>query len=235
MVRRGSEQIHDSLFSGESFGVMGAAHELKAPTALIRQLALELKDHAAASEQERLLLDQIILTAERSLRLTNNLTKTAALDEALFELEPVNVQQVCEEVAHEMTPLYQLHGRRIDVRSRRRPPLVVANRDLLRRILLGFADNALHYGGERTPVLLEVTQKISEAHVGVRDQGPLVASKRHLTTNSVVTGRPESSGIGLHIAARFAEIMHARIGSMKHHNGMTYYLSLPVSEQLSLL
>lgn len=212
---------------------MGAAHELKAPTALMRQLALELRDKQG-SNQDRLLLDQIILTAERSLRLTNNLTKTATLSNSLFELEPVNVQQMCEEVAHEMTPLYQLHDKKIEVRARRRVPPVVANRDLLRRILLGFADNALHYGGEQAPVLLEVTQSASVAQVGVRDQGPLV-SRRLLTANNVVTGRPESSGIGLYVAERFAEMMHARIGSMKHRNGMTYYLTLPVSEQLSLL
>lgn len=212
---------------------MGAAHELKAPTALIRQLALELRDREN-TEQDRLLLDQIIVTAERSLRLTNNLTKTATLTSSLFELEPVNVQQVCEEVAHEMTPMYQLHNRKIDVRTRRRAPLVVANRDLLRRVLLGFADNALHYGGEQAPVLLEVVSRTSEAQVGVRDQGPLLP-KRHLATNGVVTGRPEASGIGLYIAERFATMMHAQIGSTRHRNGMTYHLTLPVSEQLSLL
>lgn len=234
MVQRGSDQANDSLFSSGSFGVISAAHELKTPTALIRQLALELKDKYSESDQERLLLDQIILTAERSLRLTNNLTKSASLTRELFELEPVNVQQVCEEVAHEMTPIYELHGRQINVRSRRRPPLVVANRDLLRRILLGFADNALHYGGERLPVVLEVRQKATEAHVGVRDQGPLL-TPRSFTAGPVMTGRPESSGIGLHIATRFAEIMQARIGSHRHRDGMTYFLSLPVSEQLSLL
>ncbi len=233
MTWRGTGQTHDSLFSGESFGVIGAAHELKSPTALIRQLALELRSECSV-ESDRLLIDQIILTAERSLRLTSNLTKTAALSNTLFELEPLNVQQMCEEVAHEMMPMFALHGKDIHVRLRRRPPLVVANRDLLRRVILGFVDNALHYGGEQAPVMIDVTQRASQVLVGVRDRGPLV-TRRALTRTHVVTGRPESSGIGLHIAVRFAEIMQANIGSKRHRNGMTYYLTLPVSEQLSLL
>lgn len=233
MTQRGRKPTYGSFLAGESFGVVSAAHELKSPTALIRQLALELRE-ANISSQDKVLIDQIILTAERSLRLTSNLTKSTALSSELFELEPLNVQQLCEEVAHEMAPLYNSHSRRIDVRTRRRPPLVVANRDLLRRVLLGFADNALHYGGDAAPVMLEVTQFASNAQVGVRDQGPIVPQQNRGKV-ATVTGRPESSGIGLQIAARFAEMMHAHMGTKRHRDGMTYYLTLPVSEQLSLL
>lgn len=233
MTRRDASLTNGSLLGGESFGVVGAAHELKAPTALIRQLALELRN-SCENETDRLLVDQIVLTAERSLRLTSNLTKTARLDDALFELEPVNALQLCEEVAHEMTPLYAAHGRQIEVRTRRSTPLVIANRELLRRVLLSFADNALHYGGSTSPVRLGVERRASVAQIGVRDQGPLVTQK-DTARSGVITGRPDSSGIGLMIAERFAEVMRSSIGTTRHQDGMTFYVTMPVSEQLSLL
>ena len=231
MTRREASLANDSLLGGESFGVLGAAHELKSPTALIRQLALELRD-TCENESDRLLIDQIVLTAERSLRLTSNLTKTARLEGGLFELEPINPQQLCEEVAHEMTPLYAAHHREIQVRIRRQAPLVIANRELLRRVLLSFADNALHYGGASKPVSLDVRRHDSLVQIGVRDQGPIVTRDMR---GGVVTGRPDASGLGLLIAERFAEVMRASIGTTRHRDGMTYHVTMPLSEQLSLL
>lgn len=232
MTRRERAQQHDPLHGG-SFGIMTAAHELKAPTALIRQLALELRDtHMADTQRE--LLDQLILTSERSLRLTSDLTRTAKLTDGMFELEPLNAQQLCEEVAHELTPLYRAHGRTIAVQARRRSPLVVGNRELLRRVLLGFGDNALHYGAPDVPVLLSVERQHERVDVGVRDKGPILPYKG-ISQSAAVTGRPASSGLGLAIAERFAAVMQSRIGTRRHRDGMTFYINMMASEQLALL
>lgn len=229
MIRRGDENASDPSFGG-SFGLVSAAHELKSPTSLVRQLALELRD-TVATEHERRLLDQIVLTSERSLRLTSSLTKMARLEDGLFELEPINAQQLCEEVAHEISPLYKSHDKRIEVQYRRAAPLVIANRDLLRRVLLGFADNALYYSGNAAAVTLGVQRKHHAVHVGLRDKGPIVPQ----AARRAMTGRPAASGIGLMIADRFAEAMQGSIGSLRHHDGMTFYIAMQESEQLALL
>ena len=176
----------------------------------------------------------MVLTSERSLRLTSDLTKTVRLQEGLFELEPVNAQQLCEEVAHELTPLYKAHGRSISVRSRRQAPLVVANRDLLRRVLLGFGDNALHYSRDDASVMLGVERRDSFVQLGVRDQGPILPY-RGINLESPPTGRPQSSGLGLMIARQFADVMQGNIGTRRHKDGMTFYINMVMSEQLSLL
>ena len=126
-----------------------AAHELKAPLALVRQLALRLQDgleneHLSDSDKLKL-LQHITLTSERALRLTSDLTKSARLETALFTLEPINPDQLCQDIVSELTPLFAAYGKNVTVSSRKHPLLLVANRDLLRRILLGFNDNALHY------------------------------------------------------------------------------------------
>ena len=131
----------DSHLEDELPFLVTASHELKSPLALVRQLALSLEDNLDSADRAEI-VRQILLTSERALRLTTDLSRSARLQDSLFELEPLNPQAICEEVAHEMTPLYKARGRVIRVVSRYRPRLAVANRELLRRIMLNFAENA---------------------------------------------------------------------------------------------
>lgn len=230
--------------NGDSSFLVTAAHELKSPLALIRQLSLGLEAGNISREQERQIVRQIILTSERGLRLTTDLSRSSRMQEGLFNLEPINPQQICEDVAHELTPLYVARGREIRVSNRHRPVLAVANRDLLRRIILNFGDNALHYAGADAPVELCMTshEQLCKIRIGVRDYGPAIPTdiwkrlQAHLgTTHQPLHSRPQSSGLGLYIAGQFALAMHGSIGASRHKDGATFYVDLDASTQLSLL
>ena len=224
--------------------LIAAAHELKAPLALVRQLALRLED-ANLSEAERArLLRQTVLTSERALRLTGDLTRSARLEDALFALEPINPEQLCRDIISELTPLFEMYGRRVEVKTRKHPLLLVANRDLLRRILLGFSDNALHYSTPGSAVSMQINalKQAGIIRIGVRDYGPALSSdmwrklqKRLRTAPQSIHARPESSGLGLYIASQFAEAMNGRIGAVRHKDGATFYVELQASSQMSLL
>lgn len=224
--------------------LVAAAHELKAPLVLVRQLGFALQDDSLTADQRRKLHDQIILTSERSLRLTADLTKVARLEDAMFELEPVNPEQICRDVSAELAPLFEAHGRSLTVKCRKHPLLTVANRDLLRRIVLHFTDNSLYYSQPGMPVELQIQalRSLGAVRIGVRDFGPALPSSvwRDLQTrlaHSVqpVHARPESSGLGLYISSQFAEVMNGKIGAVRHRDGATFYVDLPASYQLSLL
>ena len=224
--------------------IVAAAHELKAPLALVRQLALRLEDeHLSDSERSRL-LHQTVLTSERALRLTSDITKAARLESALFSVEPINPEQLCRDVVSELTPLFEAYGRSVSIKTRRHPLLLVANRDLLRRILLGFSDNALHYSQAGTAVDMQIQafKKAGVIRIGVRDYGPALSSdrwrqlqKKLPTAPQPIHARPESSGLGLYIASQFAAAMHGKIGAIRHKDGATFYVELQASSQLSLL
>lgn len=212
--------------------LLTAAHELKSPLVLIRQLALELDAGSVSKNEASRLLRQISLTSERALNLTTNLTKVARLEDGLFELEPINPVQVCEDVAVELRPLYRETNRTISVRRLYHAPLAVANRDLLRQVLVNFADNALHYSVASQPVemTVEVSRRGNRVRLGVRDYGPAIEADVKLRHT-----RPRSSGLGLLIARRFAETMNGSVGVIRHQDGATFYIDIGVSSQLSLL
>lgn len=239
-VSSGSVNVH------EVSSLTAAAHELKSPLALMRQLALRL-DSGDMSDEQRRLVRQITLTSERALRLTSDLTRSARLgdvSDALFELEPINPEQLCHDIAAELAPLFEAHGRSLAVSHRTHPLLLVANRDLLRRIIMNFSDNALHYSQPGTAVHMQIQAftKAGTVRVGIRDFGPALSSdmwralqKKLRHAPQTIHARPQSSGLGLYIASQFAEAMQGTIGATRHHDGATFYVELQASRQLSLL
>ena len=242
--RRQVEAYHEGTSPHDMPFIITAAHELKAPLSLVRQLSLTLEQGNVEPAERDRMLRQIVLVSERALRLTTDLSRSSRLQDSLFELEPLNPQQICEEVAHELTPLYKAKGREIRVTSRYRPILAVANRDLLRRIMLNFGDNALHYGDEKAPVELRAGSREdgSRIRLGVRDYGPAVPidvwqqlQARLGSSAQVLHARPQSSGLGLYVAGQFAEAMQGKIGATRHRDGATFYVDLTASTQMSLL
>ena len=243
IVSEGSERGQPDVFGQLPF-VTTAAHELKAPLSLVRQLALALEHGNVSPEEQLRMVRQISLTSERALRLTTDLTRASRLEDSLFECEPINPRQLCEEVAHELSPLYQAKDREIRVVGAYRQLLVVANRELLRRILLNFGDNALHYADPAQPVELQVTArpKDQQVRIGVRDFGPAVPAglwqqlQQQLgATPLPLHARPQSSGLGLYVAQQFATAMNGAIGATRHRDGATFYVDMEASTQLSLL
>lgn len=235
----------DSLYSDDLPFIVTAAHELKSPLALIRQLALSLESGLIDPAEQASIIRQMTLTSERALRLTTDLSRSSRLQDSLFELEPVNPHQICEEVAHELTPLYAARGREIQVASSaRRPILAVANRDLLRRIVMNFSDNALHYADTSLPVQLRASSHHhgSKVRLEVRDYGPALPADiwQRLMSNigsgtQMLHARPQSSGLGLYVASQFADAMYGAIGAIRHRDGATFYVDIDASTQLNLL
>lgn len=231
-MKAGELRVDSNGLLGRSSSLVIASHELKSPLALLRQLAMELSDSSLSPEEQKLLVYQMKVISDKALRLTSNVTRSASLDQTSFPFEPINPVELCEDVIHELFPLYKALGKSIQIKRRSKAPLVVANRDLLRRILLNFGDNALHYTNEQ-PVVFNIAQVGEEVEVGLRDRGPIVAGGPVKSVN--LAGRPESSGLGLEICGLFAEVMNGYINQVKHRDGMTYYVRLQPSTQMSLL
>jgi len=239
-----NEKLRGGVFHDGLPSIIAAAHELKSPLALVRQLSLMLESGDISDSEAKRMLRQISLTSEKALRLTSDLTRSARLEDAMFNVEPINPQQLCEDIVHELSPLFRAHGRNVQLTQRKHPLLLIANRDLLRRIIMNFSDNALNYAGTDSTVRIQINAINSgkTIRLGVRDYGPALSSDMWRTLRSKlasspqsVHARPQSSGLGLYIASQFAEAMNGSIGAIRHHDGATFYVDLHASSQLSLL
>ncbi len=218
--------------------VLALAHELKTPLSVIRQMSLaqEYYDDTAREQAFR----RIELISSRSLRLIETLTRSGNL--ADFETESINLNRLCEEVAQEFAPLAKELSTSIVLELPKKPVIAVGNRDILRSVAVGLCDNALTYAATDAPIELRVTRRHDEAQLAVKDHGPAI-EKAHLARLKQRLGnlpqpaaqRPQSSGLGLYIAGKFAEAMQGNLGMIEHRSGgYSFYITVPHSRQLGL-
>ena len=219
-------------------GALLLAHELKAPFALLRQLAFALPEMETDGEHLR---SEMVRVSERAMRQVNDLSKVRRLEDGLFEMEPVAVRAVCDDVTRELERLFAVKGRGLRVRYANRSKLVNANAELLFSVIYNFLVNAVRYSGDGTETVLSVRDHKERVMVSIRDFGPSLPVEiwRELKRGGVeqpvkIAMRPGSSGLGLYIASKFSRYMGAEVGAVRHRDGTSFYVDLPISRQASL-
>ena len=217
-----------------------AAHELKAPLNLLRQLALNLDQSDSETDFETL-RSEMISVSNRAIRQVNDLTKVARLEDGLFPMEPVVVQTVCDDVVAELKHLFASENRHLSVHYSNKSKLAIANRELLFSVVYNFLTNALHYSNRETISNLSVMNYKNHIRIKIRDFGPALPlniwrdlKNDRLKSPTPIAMRPNSSGLGLYIASKFSRYMNAKIGAIRHRDGTSFFIELPISNQMSL-
>ena len=219
-------------------GILVAAHELKAPLAVLRQLALSFDEMNTRNEQT---LSEMIRVSERAIKQVNDLAKIRRLEDGMFKMEPVAVRAVCDDVSRELSYLFDYNRRDLFIKYSNHERLVTANRDLLYSVVYNFLLNAMHYSGDRTRSELIVKDSNDKVKIVVRDFGPALPmdvwreiKRGWINKPTSIAMRPGSSGLGLYIASKFSKYMNANVGAIRHRDGTSFYVELPISKQASL-
>ncbi len=223
-------------------GIITAAHELKAPLSLLRQLALTLETNQPKQKTKQI-SERMVATSEKALRQVNDLVKISRLSDAMFELQPVNPRRVCDETVRELSGLFAHSKRQIIPSYHNRTHLVVGNRELLKSVVYNFSINALNYSQQDYPSQIFIRDiRGGTVRIGVRDYGPAIPTKiwREIKNGIInrplqIAMRPGSSGLGLYIAAQFCEHMRGKLGLIRHRDGTSFYIDLNASAQMSWL
>lgn len=219
-------------------GILVAAHELKAPLAVLRQLAFALPGLDDKGEHIR---SEMVAVSERALKQVNDLAKIRRLEDGIFAMEPVAVREVCDAVTHELKYLFREQNRGLKVRYKNRARLVTANRELLYSVIYNFLLNAVHYSDSETHAELMVQNARDKVKIEIRDFGPSLPidiwremHDDYIKQPTSIAMRPGSSGLGLYIATKFSRYMQANVGAIRHRDGTSFFVELPISTQASL-
>ena len=222
----------------EVSNILVAAEELKRPLTTLRQMALSFDEMDDKNEHLR---GEMIRVSDRAIRQVNDLMKIGKLENRLFEMEPVAVRGVCDEVTRELTNLFQFNRRDLFIRYSNRARLAWANYELLKSVVYNFLLNAVYYTGDGVRSELVVKDFHDKVRVVVRDFGPALPmdvwremKRGWVEKPTSIAMRPGSSGLGLYIASRFSRYMGASVGAVRHRDGTSFYVELPVSRQARL-
>lgn len=226
--------------------LVAAAHELKTPLAIIAHLASALEDESFATpEQRRIGLQRIQLSAERTMRLIQGLTTSYRLgDDQLklaLNLQPVNVTQICEEVADEILPFAKVQGQSLELEFGQRSQLVVGDKELLHSVLFNLLDNAIRHTPPESTVRMHIRRRTELVRICVHDNGPGIRPsdmsklKRRLGQPQPIVTRSSGSGLGLYIAQQLAAAMGGKLGVGTVKSGADFHVDLLHSRQLSFI
>ena len=214
------------------------SHELKTPVAIIKGYASTLNLDGADWDQD-IIKESLSVIEEEADRLTvmiNDLLDASRLNSGSLKLYKTDVfiPELCSAVRKHM--LNQCAGRDIILEFPENYPVVYADEDRIRQLIMNLISNAIKYAPNGN-ITIKGTFEKKNAYVSVIDEGPGLSSEDlgHIferfyrskkTSNSV-----KGTGLGLFLCKAIAEAHNGSItvANRTDRNGAVFTLSLPLS------
>jgi heavy metal sensor kinase len=214
-----------------------ASHELRAPIALIRGTAevalLERRD----GKMYRSALSEILLEAERTTKLIEDLLALARADSGSSQpaLAPIDLIEPLRDACLQGSLLAGDKRVRFAQRIPEGRVPALGDVDALRRLFLSFIDNAVKYTPAGGTVEVELASLATETEVTVRDSGIGIAAEdldhifeRFYRADKARQRDSGGAGLGLSIASWIADAHFARIQvESKLNSGSSFRVRFP--------
>jgi signal transduction histidine kinase len=182
-----------------------AAHELRTPLTILRTRLDILEDEPIGQALRK--------DVDGMAHIISQLLEIAELDAFVIDpIEKADLRSVTAEVAEFVAPLALAQGKDVALIGTTDSVWVRGNPEMLSRAIRNLAENAINHTAPATTVEFMVEQ---DGKVSVLDHGPGIAEdERHLIFQRFWRrdrSKPGSTGLGLSIVARIAELHSAEI------------------------
>ena len=215
-------------------------HDLRTPLAALKTAVSCLLDPTLAfSPSERVdLLTVIDTAADRLGDLVKELLDSARLVDGA--IRPVVRPVDCAAVVARARAFVQ-DGARVEVKLDAGLPLVLADADLLERVVANVLDNALRHGGaphprsDRPAVLVRASAEPGRLAVYVVDHGRgMPTGVAYALPGRGPSGPTHTAGLGMAVAREFTEAMGGSIETRKTPGGgLTVVIGLPSADAMA--
>lgn len=215
-----------------------ASHEFRTPltTILASAETLERYSHKFTPEKQQVVLKRIQTSVHQLIDLLNDMLSVNKAESGKLDctLAPVNLQQVCRDLAEEVQLAQVDNASPIEFTATGENFQVLADEKLLRHILINLLSNAVKYSPDLTPVSFTLSCRADQIVMQVCDRGigipaadqAQMFSAFHRAQN---VGDISGTGLGLVIAKRAAEAHHGQISCVSEVGiGTTFTVVLPL-------
>jgi signal transduction histidine kinase len=214
------------------------SHELRTPLTSVYGAALTLQKHEVRDEMRDALLAIVSDEAGRLARLLDQALSASRLDakKETFEIAPTDGAEVARAVV-DATRSRLPAGFELGVVASPDVPLVAADSDKLRQVLVNLTENAIKYSPDGGRIEVTVTHPDSVVCFSVRDQGigiPVheqaqIFDRFHRVDPNMTRGIG-GTGLGLYICRELVQAMSGRIWvTSRDGAGSTFSFELPVA------
>jgi len=215
-----------------------ASHELRTPIALIRTDAELALRRSRAEGEYRESLQHILLEAERTTALIEQLLELARADcgQEVLHLEPVNLYQTITAVSDAWQQVAKLRGLQLTSSVGDRTAFVLGDETMLRRLVDVLLDNAFKYTPSPGSVRLSLEEREQHAVILVQDSGVGIAKddqskifERFYRVDKARSRAEGGTGLGLSIARWIVGQHHGSISVQSDlGQGSTFRVELPM-------
>jgi Na+/proline symporter/signal transduction histidine kinase len=238
-LRAANERLEELDRLKDDF-VSTVSHELRTPLTSIRTFSQILRDNPDLDPAERAAqLGIVIKESERLTRLINQILDVSRLESGDIEWHPgpVDMKELVEDTVAAMREVFRERSIELHTRVPERVPTVTADLDRTVQVMLNLLSNAVKFcdSGEGK-VEVAVSQAGSYVQIDVRDNGPGIAARdqeaifeRFRQGGDPRMGKPQGTGLGLHICKRIVERLGGRIWVVSGlRQGTCFSFTLPV-------
>ena len=197
--------------------ITNVSHDIKTPlTSIINYIDLMQKEHT--DEEEEKYLEVLSRQSDRLKKLIEDLIEAskASTGNINAELTKVNVSEIISQSLSEYSDKMEALNLEVVVNNSQTPLYVMADGNLLWRILNNLYNNICKYAMANTRVYIDVAEKGNEVSIEVKNVSremlnidPDELMERFVRGDS--SRHTEGSGLGLNIAGSLAEIMNGKL------------------------
>ena len=245
-LRRANQRLQELDRLKDDF-ISTVTHELRTPLTSIRAFSEILNDNPRLEEGERTkFLGIIVKESERLTRLINQVLDLAKIESGAAEWHSseIDMREVLEDSVTAVSQLFKERKIEVTVELPQKVPGIVADRDRLMQVMLNLLSNAAKFSG-RTPgrVAVSLAQQsgflrveVSDNGIGIKAADQEVIFEKFRQVGDVLTGKPQGSGLGLHISRRIVEHFGGRMWvTSRPGEGACFSFTLPIARELALV
>lgn len=222
-----SEQLRSAVLDG-------LAHSFKTPLATIQSASSGLIEISNLGDAERELVSLIDEETTRLVKLTNQILRTARLDEGQLVVrhEKIPLTDLVELYKEQHAALLEDHP--LSVIHERGVNYLWADPNMLQMALFQLLDNASKYASPKSPITLRVASTDTEVVFSVQNEGSFIAPEERIRIFQRFYRAPGSqykasgTGIGLSVTKRIVEAHRGRVWVESDPDTITtFFLALP--------
>ncbi len=221
--------------------VSTVSHELRTPLTSIKGYVDLILDGDAGeiNDIQREFLSIVQENSDRLVELINDMLDISRIESGRIHLkvEPLYVSDLVEGAVDTFRAVLTQSGRSVDVHVPENLPLVAADRDRVRQVLINLVSNALKYSPAGGDVAVSAELSDGKVTISVRDHGLGIGKHdqemlftKFYRVDSAMTREIGGTGLGLSICKSIIELLGGDIGVKSAvGKGSTFWFSLPVA------
>lgn len=209
------------------------SHEVRSPATAIAGIADILKRHEDLDAERRAeLLETLGRESRRLARLVSSVLDVEALDQGALSLDitTVDLAQLAHEAVLDARALQKTR-----VVAEPGNPVVAADRDKVKQVLINLLNNALRFSPDGEFVSIAVTPGTDEVIASVTDKGPGIPEAHRskiFKRFGTVPGVKRGSGMGLYLSRKLVEAHGGAIWFETGDRGTTFSFKIPRRETI---